>query len=149
MPHDAAVSTSANGAAVEGRVGKMLPPGPGEFVSVKGEGWKPAMTPVTTLQRNPDPKSIHHFIDIPVTDPKTGAVMMQPNPAAVDTIRRAVGPDATALPIAEPPEPKDAIKDQVTALVELQRASMEAQAQRDERMDKMVEALLLLAQKGK
>lgn len=138
MPHDAAVSSGNGVVGIEVRRGKALPPGPGMFVS-DGKEWRAQMTPVTTQQR--DPINPERWIDVPVTDPKTGAVLMQVNPAAADTIGRTAGDGAKGIPVAQPPEPKDAVKEQMNTLIEMQRASIEAAAKRDERMDRLVELL--------
>lgn len=140
MPHDAAVSTGNGAVGIEVRRGRALPPGPGMFIS-DGKEWRAQMTPVTTQVR--DPLNQERWIDVPVTDPKTGAVLMQVNPAAKDTLERGVGAGATAMPVAQAPEPKDHVKDQMNALIEMQRISLEAQAKRDERNDKLIEMLAL------
>src|SRR5689334_7872811 len=108
MAENGASSGGVGGTAtIEVRKGKALPPGPGEFIS-DGKTWRAAMSPVTTLQR--DPVNAERWIDVPVTD-KDGNVLMRPNPAAMETILRVAGEGAEGLTVANPPEPKDLHKE--------------------------------------
>ena len=143
-----AVETVGAGGGVSGRANTSMAPGPGNFESRMGR-WYAARIPKTYQQRHPD--NPERMIDVPFLDEK-GKVVMQLDPAAVETISKMTDGKLDYLTVSQMPEAANEAKKQAEAtrdmMSEFMKNMMEVQAEQAKQIGELTKVLAGNAKRG-